>query len=305
KRQGQNIYELFGRTCPTCGGLGHLVHLPGQFLETAGESGGRYGASRTQLSANGAESRALELRESQEMRAEEFDLDSLESAQSLDLTNHPSYQGRGEVSSSRRRRRPALGSSLSKVTAHPKPGEEVPYLPAPAPVKDSEVPAPQGATPAPTNSTKLEPLQRRTKPIQREVIKPTEAPPEIISVEMTPEEQEVYALMGISPLVLFDGEVKNLKSTVVAIKSPNDSAADFADCSEPTQSLPDEVTQPHLVETQMPPEPRLVESEVKPAETSTQVLSETNEPGNGVSVTRRRRRRSSAPETQLSLGTES
>jgi ribonuclease E len=26
KRQGQNIYELFGRTCPTCGGLGHLVH---------------------------------------------------------------------------------------------------------------------------------------------------------------------------------------------------------------------------------------------------------------------------------------
>ncbi|WP_338038829.1 Rne/Rng family ribonuclease [Neosynechococcus sphagnicola] len=29
KRQGQNIYELFGRTCPACNGLGHLVHLPG------------------------------------------------------------------------------------------------------------------------------------------------------------------------------------------------------------------------------------------------------------------------------------
>jgi ribonuclease E len=28
KRQGQNIYELFGRPCTTCGGLGHLVHLP-------------------------------------------------------------------------------------------------------------------------------------------------------------------------------------------------------------------------------------------------------------------------------------
>jgi len=27
KRQGKNIYELFGSTCPTCG-LGHLVHLP-------------------------------------------------------------------------------------------------------------------------------------------------------------------------------------------------------------------------------------------------------------------------------------
>ena len=30
KRQGQNIYELFGRACPSCGGLGHVVVLPGQ-----------------------------------------------------------------------------------------------------------------------------------------------------------------------------------------------------------------------------------------------------------------------------------
>jgi ribonuclease E len=29
KRQGQNIYELFGRACPTCGGLGHVAVLPG------------------------------------------------------------------------------------------------------------------------------------------------------------------------------------------------------------------------------------------------------------------------------------
>ncbi|MFN9426758.1 MAG: Rne/Rng family ribonuclease [Cyanobacteriota bacterium] len=30
KRQGQNIYELFGRTCPSCGGLGHVAVLPGK-----------------------------------------------------------------------------------------------------------------------------------------------------------------------------------------------------------------------------------------------------------------------------------
>ena len=29
KREGQNIYELFGETCSTCGGLGHLAHVPG------------------------------------------------------------------------------------------------------------------------------------------------------------------------------------------------------------------------------------------------------------------------------------
>mgnify|MGYP003950727287 CR=1 FL=1 len=32
KRQGQNIYELFGKTCQTCGGLGHIALLPGKDL---------------------------------------------------------------------------------------------------------------------------------------------------------------------------------------------------------------------------------------------------------------------------------
>ena len=30
KHQGQNIYELFGRACPSCGGLGHVAVLPGK-----------------------------------------------------------------------------------------------------------------------------------------------------------------------------------------------------------------------------------------------------------------------------------
>ena len=32
KRQGQNINELFGRACPSCGGLGHVAVLPGKDL---------------------------------------------------------------------------------------------------------------------------------------------------------------------------------------------------------------------------------------------------------------------------------
>ncbi len=32
KRQGQNLYELFGRACPSCGGLGHVAVLPGKDL---------------------------------------------------------------------------------------------------------------------------------------------------------------------------------------------------------------------------------------------------------------------------------
>ncbi|WP_320673926.1 Rne/Rng family ribonuclease [Prochlorococcus sp. MIT 1341] len=32
KRQGQNIYELFGKECPNCGGIGHVGVLPGNDL---------------------------------------------------------------------------------------------------------------------------------------------------------------------------------------------------------------------------------------------------------------------------------
>jgi ribonuclease E len=37
KRQGQNIYELFGRSCAVCGGTGHVIHLPGE-LDDLGDS---------------------------------------------------------------------------------------------------------------------------------------------------------------------------------------------------------------------------------------------------------------------------
>ena len=41
KRQGQNIYELFGRACPSCAGLGHVAFLPGNDLSqpVAAEAG--------------------------------------------------------------------------------------------------------------------------------------------------------------------------------------------------------------------------------------------------------------------------
>ncbi|MFM7788006.1 MAG: ribonuclease E/G, partial [Microcystis panniformis] len=38
------------------------------------------------------------------------------------------------------------------------------------------------------------------------------------SVEMTPVEQEVYSLMGISPLILVDKEFKDPKSVIVSVK---------------------------------------------------------------------------------------
>jgi ribonuclease E len=42
----------------------------------------------------------------------------------------------------------------------------------------------------------------------------------VITVEMTPEEQEIYALMGVSPLVLAPEPVKDPKTTVVMVALP-------------------------------------------------------------------------------------
>ncbi|MCU0529260.1 MAG: Rne/Rng family ribonuclease [Cyanobium sp. Prado107] len=63
KRQGQNIYELFGRACPTCGGLGHVAVLPGtDTLQPLASTAGlvRSAASaRAEVPAPGAESESL------------------------------------------------------------------------------------------------------------------------------------------------------------------------------------------------------------------------------------------------------
>jgi ribonuclease E len=54
-------------------------------------------------------------------------------------------------------------------------------------------------------------------------------------VEMTAEEQELYAMMGISPLVLAPDTVKNPKSAVVSVYLPG-----MAPATAPTLAAPDD-----------------------------------------------------------------
>ncbi len=56
--------------------------------------------------------------------------------------------------------------------------------------------------------------ERRERIIRREDI-----PVERVSVEMTPLEQDVYALMGVSPLVRLDREFQDPKSVIVTVRS--------------------------------------------------------------------------------------
>jgi ribonuclease E len=151
--------------------------------------------------------------------------------------------------------------------------------------------------------------------------KPPSEPPEVVMVEMTPDEQDIYAWMGISPLVLSDQEVKNPKSALISVLLPGQAppeivsvvaAAPVEEISAPVVSAP-----PAPVKLTLPPptpkaarvvEPAAPVPEIAVAPPVIEVVREAApaaspvpEPpaveaaGTEEGPVRRRRRRSSAP----------
>lgn len=271
KRQGQNIYELFGQTCTICGGLGHLVHLPGEeeatpaVRESASDRAERTAlreersvavphrslpivtepVERRSISERSATPTATAssglVREERspepwhpgwEGQAEAIDYESTNNIQSLDLINHPSYQ---DLSNNpRRRRRRRVGEGLPFVREEePTPTRTTLRIPSSSVASVSEGRADLLATPAMRATSDPYPLSNissgrhggefeRTRPLKPEIIKPILEPPEVIAVEMTPEAQDVYALMGVSPLVLLNRTVKNPKNAIVSVTLPGE-----------------------------------------------------------------------------------
>ncbi len=246
KRQGQSIYELFGRPCSTCGGLGHLMHLPG---EAAGQP-------------VDATSRTWEAKQSNQLdfTSEYEDGDSdLGGGMEPNLVNHPSYQERGNLR--RRGKRAMLNKDVRELTREPEkvapvvdvrsrfePRIETSTEPRFEPriereiVAERVVPAklslPSIASNIPVTKTIAEPIEELVeatdaapvvaviaenlpeRPNKREIRTKVIEPPELIVVEMTEEEQDVYSLIGISPLVLLDREVKDPRNVIVTVALP-------------------------------------------------------------------------------------
>lgn len=274
KRQGQNIYELFGRLCPTCGGLGHVVHLPGENLgrerETLDTEAKRWtdtsseemasprqritipsppgiGESRERFPEREpapsslrdyptVEPNRLPVKEIKntpiwEDKGYADDFDSNSDYPDVDMLNHPDLKDRGGLNNARRRRRRRLGiGEGGRLEEDMGRGSSSTFSGASESgwVAEPEMPTPTPKTYPPISKNasllqkgiRLDTSDRYNRPTK-------EIPPaEVISVEMTPEEQEVYALMGISPLLLIDREVKNPKTATVAIKLPGQSDSD-------------------------------------------------------------------------------
>lgn len=338
KRQGKNIYELFGRACPTCGGLGHLVHLPGEPEDAEGDIIERPVASAVR-EYRGAESRTVDLRSRNRGRdlppREEIpsDFDSSEplweggedaedaSNEDVDLLNHPSYQERGGNNRRRRRRRvgdelPAKGGAYKESLPRDTSSRSVPWEETSRPITRASAAAaiaaraevsepellPTEEPLAPVRSERGEKEERRGK-FKRDTAKAASEPPEYIAVEMTPEEQDVYAWMGISPLILYTQEVKNPKSALITVVAPGEAATLTLPTATPLSQMAALESSPALVNEVTDVEATgsaSVEGGVGAVEIDGESAAElgASESASEESVNRRRRRRSSATATE-------
>ena len=236
KRQGQNIYELFGHSCPTCGGLGHLAHLPGEDLSQA-ESLTTF-SSRPQAYSSPMQSYSS--RPSAKMSREDratVSLSPKSELQELDLVNHPSYQDKNGRGSRRRRRRGSESPSRSSRSASP-----VPTFKEPLEERVSGRRSRSGREPderfdsqseKSDSNTEVSSRTKRSRNSRRK----TETPPEIVAVEMPSEEQRIYATMGISPLVYSDRTVEDPQNVLVSVVLPGEAEAFLAEAKTKNAQL--------------------------------------------------------------------
>ncbi|EGJ29659.1 MULTISPECIES: Rne/Rng family ribonuclease [Moorena] len=277
KRQGQNIYELFGKACATCGGLGHLVHLPGEVEAEALETLAPI-PSPTERSIP-------EFPEPVEL--------SPENDQELDLLNHPSYQERGAVNNRRRRRR-RIDDPVIR-----------------------EEPITRGVNRVISVSSNFDAITEAevsTSGVEKpQLVKfaQEKEPPELVRVEMSPEEQDVYGLMGISPILHLDREVKDPRSAIISVLLPGEKIEDNEEelsntttdstTDSTTDLTTDSTTDSTNSQSSIDDQLELDESELVQStaatpipETESDQLSTTNGTINSPPIVRRRRRRSSA-----------
>ena len=262
KRQGQNIYELFGETCPTCGGLGHLAHVPGEEpvaavqLSAVSTRGTGY-SSPSQSFSNRPSAKDNNSRDNNS-RDKSLSLEPQAEPQELDLMNHPSYQDKNGRGGRRRRRQRPDGRSDSHSDSRPDsrsdsrsengPSRSRRSSGSPAnPItvdrdKDKDR-SDRSVSPREKVSSQVEERDLRsllsrkimahavetitaakTKRTRNSRRKPEE-PPEIVVVEMTEEQQRIYAVMGVSPLVLSEQAVEDPQNVLISVVLPGEAEA--------------------------------------------------------------------------------
>ncbi|WP_353931355.1 Rne/Rng family ribonuclease [Okeanomitos corallinicola TIOX110] len=307
KRQGQNIYELFGEPCPTCGGLGHTVRLPGEIEHRmpipAADIPERF-TPMPQREQRMPTARISEPREAYDGFGEGFDDTELSP---VNLVNHPSYQELGDNKRRSRTRRSRIGingtNGKDEIRLSGFPHDSDLDLDGDGEINSSSENSSLLPDVSDRDTTRTPSLIKSgwsEKPerakLKIDPVKPVVEPPQIVSIEMSSQEQDMFALMGISPGVKLESEVKNPKSVIFNVVQPGE---------EPSNSITELTSEPPVSETPKPEVNKVkittpkAETEEPSSEDSPNVGFESftnEEETNQTSTTpnRRRRRRSSA-----------
>ncbi|MGG6293171.1 Rne/Rng family ribonuclease [Leptolyngbya sp. AN02str] len=216
KRQGQNIYELFGRPCPTCGGLGHVVHLPGEPEEAT------QALEPARVLPMPEPRVAVAAREPWDSGADDFASEGGSDNLEVSLSNHPSYQERSKGDRRRRRSRGTPRSAEIVNRANPiKLVDADTEAPETFVTEEAAIAPPVGLPTIRENRADKPERERGGRSSNRRE-RPAPEPPQVVAVEMTAEEQEVYAVMGISPIVLAREPVKDPKTVVLSVILPGE-----------------------------------------------------------------------------------
>ncbi|MEO0946970.1 MAG: Rne/Rng family ribonuclease [Cyanobacteria bacterium J06641_5] len=313
KRQGQSLYEVFGRPCSTCGGLGHLVHLPGSremealVATTAPPPAAAAAAPAAKVIALPT---VTEKRGGQVERLLPLSGGATEGEPELDLLHHPSYQEQNSSGGNNRRRRRRDGSTRSERPESGPKGRQRGSSGTNTAVEEGAVGRSrvEGAPPpelAPAREAAVIETRARPEPAA------PEAPTKTLTVPMTALEQDVYALMGLSPLVRLDDreaipdagkaiilpvdpdapELVEVTALVNGGNGSNSNDLALTNASEGTE-ISDTPSAEAAIAVAPPPEDLEVPEASEP-EPSEEPASEPSE--ERLARSRRRRRRSSAP----------
>ncbi len=288
KRQGKNIYELFGQTCHTCGGLGQIAHLPGKSEAEPLETSPIISPAAIREPVNNIRPvipSPVERPEKPELvNNSTSDLGYDRSSRQPDLINHPNYQEQaGSSNGNRRRRRSRRNDLLIK--------EEL--------IEQENLEQNNRIDSDSENNTEERKSRSQSRSPRRD-----EANLEKVTIEMDGMEQEIYALMGISPLVYADQEAKDPKSVLVYVKKPGEELAEFETTTQ-VHKQPEVERKPKTKvkktqsqdKTEFVPEPEAeveLEPETEPEVKIEPELESVAESEASNTGRRRRRRRSSA-----------
>lgn len=266
KRQGKNIYELFGQTCHTCGGLGQIAHLPGRQEAESLETAPIVTPAAIREPVNTIRPIIPAPVEREKVEIEPPNLKSEESSRLPDLSDRQQEREPSNNNGNRRRRRSRRNDLL---------------------IKEELLEQEANQTEEERENGEERKLRSTSRSPRRD-----DASLEKVTVEMGDLEQEIYALMGVSPLVYAEQEASDPKSVLVYVKQPGEesveSSADTPEVAE--EATPDTERKPKT-RTRRKAQP---ETDTEPVSTSDTQSEPEPEAKLEATGRRRRRRRSSA-----------